>query len=106
MIDRGVFVVTDRRGVFSGALQVREFSWEKLLSVQLGVLTRKSLVMYLPVSNRQKVSGIAGDWDTMLSIPSYVQLAVGLAREGEHQLLTRLRSELAQLYASEPPTSP
>jgi len=106
VIDRGVFVVTDRRGVFSGALQVREFPWEKLLSVQLGVLTRKSLAMYLPVSNRQKVSGIAGDWDTMLDIPLYVQLGVGLAREGENGLMTRLRGELAALYASEPPVAP
>jgi len=106
VIDRGVFVVTDRRGVFVGERQVREFPWEKLLAVQLGVLTRKALVLYLPVSNRQKVSGIAGDWDTMMDVPTFVQLGFGLAQEGESRLLARLRDELADLYANEPPRSP
>ena len=106
VIDQGLFVATDRRGVFVGQRQVREFPWEKLLAVQLGVLTRKSLVLYLPVTNRQKVSGIAGDWDTMLDVPTFVQLGVGLAQEGESRLLARLRDELADLYANEPPRSP
>ena len=106
VIDQGFFVVTDRRGVFAGMKQVREFDWSKLLSIQFGALTRKALVMYLPVSNRQKVSGIGGDWDTMTDIPVYVQLAVGLFREGETGLLNRLRAELAQLYAAEPPRTP
>lgn len=103
VVDRGLFVVTNVRGVFAGTKQVREFDWSKLLSIQFGALSRKALVIYLPVSNRQKVSGIGGDWDTMAEIPVYIQLAVGLATEGEQQLLTRLRSELAQLYAGEPP---
>jgi hypothetical protein len=106
VIDQGLFVATDRRGVFVGQRQVREFPWEKLLAVQLGVLTRKSLVLYLPVSNRQKVSGIAGDWNAMLDVPTFVQLGVGLAQEGESRLLARLRDELADLYANEPPRSP
>ena len=61
VIDQGKFVISDQRAIFVGNKQSREFEWNNLLSYDMQMLGKKNAILYLPVSNRQKVSGIASD---------------------------------------------
>ena len=97
-IDLGRFVVTDQRGIFVGEKQTREFKWENLVSYQVGSLGRNS-VLYLPVTNREKVSGIAGDHASMVSIEERVGFGVSCAHDRSEQFLNMLQSKIDALLA-------
>jgi hypothetical protein len=97
-IDMGRFVVTDQRGIFVGEKQTREFKWANLVSYQVGSLGRNS-VLYLPVTNREKVSGIAGDHASMVSIEERVGFGVSCAHERSEQFLNMLQSKIDVLVA-------
>ena len=97
-IDLGRFVVTDQRGIFIGGKQTREFKWENLVSYQVGSLGRNS-VLYLPVTNREKVSGIAGDHASMVSIEERVGFGVSCAHDRSEQFLNMLQSKIDALSA-------
>ena len=60
LVDEGKFVITDKRGIFVGTNETREFVWSKLVSHQAEPLA-SAMVLYLSLSNRQKVSGIGAD---------------------------------------------
>ncbi|NBO56905.1 MAG: hypothetical protein EBU84_20450, partial [Actinobacteria bacterium] len=79
LIDTGRFIVTDERAMFVGGLQSREFEWDKLLAFSIQNLDRKSAMLFLPVSNRQKVSGIAADLDSIEKIHQRVAFGVSVA---------------------------
>jgi hypothetical protein len=97
-IDLGRFVVTDQRGIFVGEKQTREFKWANLVSYQVGSLGRNS-VLYLPVTNREKVSGIAGDHASMVSIEERVGFGVSCAHDRSEQFLNMLQSKIDVLIA-------
>ena len=97
-IDRGTAFVTNQRVVFRGEMATREWAWSKLISLDHSdtqPLTR------LPVSNRQKTSGILYDKPNTPLIR--YRLAQGLAhyQGAVDALTTDLRNELAELRAGD-----
>jgi hypothetical protein len=96
IIDTGRFVVTDQRAVFVGGKQSREFDWDKLLSYEIQPLKRNNSIIYLPVSNRQKVSGVAADTASMESLFQRVAFGVAVATGRKDAFIGTLRRELAE----------
>lgn len=96
IVDSGRFIVTDKRAVFVGAKQSREFDWDKLLSYEIQSLNRNSSIIYLPVSNRQKVSGIAADTASMESLFQRVAFGVAVATGRKDAFIDALKRELAE----------
>ncbi len=95
-IDRGRFVVTDQRGIFIGEKQTREFKWDNLVSYQIGSLG-KNAVLYLPVTNREKVSGVAGDHLSMTQIEERVGFGVSCAHGRSEQFIAQLNKKIELL---------
>lgn len=94
--DQGDFVITDKRGVFIGTKQSREFLWSKLLSYQLTPLGG-NMILYLPVSNRAKVSGIGGDEKSMSELMKRVAFGVSVATGRSDQFINSLKDQLKLL---------
>jgi hypothetical protein len=74
-IDEGTFVVTDKRGIFTGQKQSREWAWSKLL----GVTHYEPGWTAIAVSNRQKISGVGVDSANVEHMRFLVELAVARA---------------------------
>ena len=74
-IDEGTFVVTDKRGIFTGQKQSREWAWSKLL----GVTHYEPGWTAMAVSNRQKISGVGVDSANVEHMRFLVELAVARA---------------------------
>jgi hypothetical protein len=96
VIDTGQFVVTDQRGVFLGSKQNREFQWDSLLAYELKDLNNDSAILYLPVSNRQKTSGLAADTASMRQVHQRVAFGVAVAMSRKDQFIDRLRKDIAE----------
>jgi hypothetical protein len=96
VVDSGRFVVTDKRAVFVGEKQSREFDWDKLLSYEIQSLNRNSSIIYLPVSNRQKVSGVAADTASMENLFQRVAFGVAVANGRKDAFINTLKRELAE----------
>lgn len=96
IVDTGRFIVTDKRAVFVGEKQSREFDWDKLLSYEIQSLNRNSSIIYLPVSNRQKVSGVAADTASMESLFQRVAFGVAVATGRKDAFIDALKRELAE----------
>lgn len=73
-IDNGTATITNRRVVFQGMKQSREWQFSKLLGFQHDEALPMTAIQ---VSNRQKVSGVLYDWQTAEAFR--LRLAVGLA---------------------------
>lgn len=73
-IDDGTATITNRRVVFQGMKQSREWLFPKLLGFQHDEALPMTAIQ---VSNRQKVSGVLYDWHTAEAFR--LRLAVGLA---------------------------
>lgn len=74
-IDEGTFVVTDKRGIFTGQKQSREWTWSKLL----GITHYEPGWTAMAVSNRQKISGVGVDSDNVEHMRFLIELAVARA---------------------------
>lgn len=96
LIDEGRFLVTDKRGVFIGNNETREFVWSKLVSHQAEPLA-SAMVLYLSLSNRQKVSGIGMDQKSVLDVQQRIEFAVAVGLEREAQFLDKLKTQIAAL---------
>lgn len=96
IIDTGRFIVTDQRAVFVGSKQSREFDWDNLLSYEIQPLKRNNSIIYLPVSNRQKVSGVAADTASMESLFQRVAFGVAVATGRKDAFIETLKRELAE----------
>lgn len=96
VIDTGRFIVTDQRAVFVGGKQSREFDWDKLLSYDIQQLKRNNSIIYLPVSNRQKVSGVAADTASMESLFQRVAFGVAVATGRKDKFIETLKRELVE----------
>jgi hypothetical protein len=99
LIDSGRFVVTDQRAVFLGGKQTREFDWDKLLAYEFVHLDKKSAMLMLPVSSRQKVSGIAADTASMNHVHQRVAFGVAVATGRKDDFLNGLRAAIAEAEA-------
>jgi hypothetical protein len=98
LVDEGRFLVTDQRGVFIGNNETREFVWSKLVSHQVEPLA-SAMVLYLSLSNRQKVSGIGMDAKSVKDVQQRIEFAVAVGLEREAQFLDKLKTQIAALEA-------
>ena len=98
LIDEGRFLVTDKRGVFIGNNETREFVWSKLVSHQVEPLA-SAMVLYLSLSNRQKVSGIGMDAKSIKDVQQRIEFAVAVGLEREAQFLDKLKTQITALEA-------
>lgn len=106
VVDSGKFFITNQRASFFGTKHSRDFPWNKLLGYTIGPLAgvNDSFVLYLPVSNRQKISGIGVgkiEWDKKYSwielINQRMALAQALYREKHNEFIENLEKELVAL---------
>lgn len=101
-IDIGTLVITDKRGVFVGPNRTREFHWKKLVSVRLEPMLN-GVAIYMPVSNRERTSGIWIDsFPKAREIEQRIQYGVALSTGREQEFLESLYEELAVLVDQEP----
>ena len=98
LIDEGRFLITDKRGVFIGNNETREFVWSKLVSHQAEPLA-SAMVLYLSLSNRQKVSGIGMDSKSIKDVQQRIEFAVAVGLEREAQFLDKLKTQIAAIEA-------
>lgn len=96
LIDEGRFLVTDKRGVFIGNNETREFVWSKLVSHQAEPVA-SAMVLYLSLSNRQKVSGIGMDAKSIKDVQQRIEFAVAVGLEREAQFLDKLKTQITAL---------
>ena len=99
VIDQGKFVISDQRAVFVGNKQSREFEWDDLLSYDLQKIGKKNAILYLPVSNRQKVSGIASDLASIEQAHQRVAFGVAVATGRKDDFINMLKAELSEAEA-------
>jgi hypothetical protein len=96
LIDEGRFVVTDKRGVFIGLVETREFLWSKLVSHKKEPLAT-AVVLYLSISNRQKVAGIASDPVSINDVQQRVEFGVAVALGRQDDFIKNLENKIALL---------
>jgi hypothetical protein len=101
-IDTGTAVITDKRLVFAGAKQAREWVWTKTIGLQHQENAPWTAV---PVSNRQKVSGIAYDDAHAGDIRFRLDLALAVATETTDMLIAELEADRAE-HATHRPGAP
>ena len=99
VIDQGKFVISDQRAVFVGNKQSREFEWDDLLSYDMQKIGKKNAILYLPVSNRQKVSGIASDLASIEQAHQRVAFGVAVATGRKEDFINMLKAELSEAEA-------
>jgi hypothetical protein len=98
-IDNGVASITDRRVVFQGAKQSREWAFTKLIGYQHATGSPWTAIQ---VSNRQKTSGILYDQQCSDDFRWRLDLAVADANGTRNDLASRVQSQLAAHLASKP----
>lgn len=94
-IDNGEIVVTTTRVVFRGSRMTREWSYSKMINVPY--TTDRALLM--PVSNRQKISGLTG-YDEDFTV--YLIAALAIHDRGAADVAAELEAEAARLAVAEP----
>ena len=99
IIDEGKFIISDTRAIFVGNKQSREFEWDNLLSYDMQIVGKKNAILYLPVSNRQKVSGIASDLVSIEQVRQRVAFGVAVATGRKSEFVEMLRKELSEAEA-------
>jgi len=88
-IDRGTLTITDRRLVFRGLKQAREWAFTKMLGYHHD---EHEPVTFVQVSNRQKVSGFAYD---VAHVP-LVRFSFALALAHYHGAVADLRRQVEE----------
>ena len=96
LLDEGEFIVTTARGVFVGKSVTHEFQWTKLVSHKTEPLL-SNLIMYLPVSNRQKIYGIAADGASIANVQKRLAFGVAVALGRQEQHINGLKAEREKL---------
>jgi hypothetical protein len=94
LIDHGTATITDRRAIFTGTRQVREWSWAKLLGITHDAARCATAIQ---VSNRQKVSGITYKGGDPEQVHLAFDVATALAEGRDDEVLTELRAMLPAL---------
>ena len=96
LLDEGEFIVTTVRGVFVGKSVTHDFQWNKLVSHKTEPLMN-NVVVYLPVSNRQKIYGIAADSAGIANMQRRLAFGVAVALGRNEQHVERLLAEREKL---------
>lgn len=89
-IDTGSFTVTNRRAVFQGSKDTREWDFRKLIGV-----THDPVLPWtsLQVSNRQKVSGVLYDEESATNVRFRLTLALAHFQDQVPQLIEDLQQQ-------------
>ncbi|MGZ4737499.1 MAG: hypothetical protein ACXV8R_18015 [Acidimicrobiia bacterium] len=101
-IDTGTLTITDRRAVFLGAQQTREWAWSKLVGFHDDDATAWTGIA---VSNRQKISGIAYPPADAAAVRLTLELAAAIGNGTVDQLVADLEAERAD-WATHRPAAP
>jgi len=96
LLDEGEFIVTTVRGVFVGKSVTYDFQWSKLVSHKTEPLMN-NVVVYLPVSNRQKIYGIAADSAGIPNMQRRLAFGVAVALGRNEQYVDGLKAEREKL---------
>jgi hypothetical protein len=96
VIDRGDVTITDRRVVFQGGKQVREWAWGKLIGF---THDDKQCTTAIQVANRQKVSGIVYTNVDPDRVHLVFEVASEVGQDNEGEAVADLR---AMLPSAEP----
>jgi len=96
LLDEGEFIVTTVRGVFVGKSVTHDFQWSKLVSHKTEPLMN-NVVVYLPVSNRQKIYGIAADSAGIANMQRRLAFGVAVALGRNEQYVDGLKAEREKL---------
>ena len=96
LLDEGEFIVTTVRGVFVGKSVTHDFQWSKLVSHKTEPLMN-NVVVYLPVSNRQKIYGIAADSAGIANMQRRLAFGVAVALGRNEQYVDGLKAEHEKL---------
>jgi hypothetical protein len=96
LLDEGEFIVTTVRGVFVGKSVTHDFQWSKLVSHKTESLMN-NVVVYLPVSNRQKIYGIAADSAGIANMQRRLAFGVAVALGRNEQYVDGLKAEREKL---------
>ncbi len=96
LLDEGEFIVTTVRGVFVGKSVTHDFQWTKLVSHKSEPLMN-NLVVYLPVSNRQKIYGVAADSAGIGNVQRRLAFGVAVALGRHEQHIDGLKAERERL---------
>lgn len=101
-IDTGSFTVTNRRAVFQGSKDTREWDFRKLIGI-----THDPVLPWtsLQVSNRQKVSGVLYDQKISPNVRFRLTLALAHFQDQVPQLILDLQQQ-REAHAQSRPTSP
>jgi hypothetical protein len=98
-VDTGVVTVTNKRIVFQGPLQTREWDFAKLLGYQH---FDKPPWTAMQVSNRQKTSGILYDDDNAQTVQFRIALALAYFNDRVDELVKQIGDEIANHDAARP----
>ena len=96
LLDEGEFIVTTVPGVFVGKSVTHDFQWSKLVSHKTEPLMN-NVVVYLPVSNRQKIYGIAADSAGIANMQRRLAFGVAVALGRNEQYVDGLKAEREKL---------
>jgi hypothetical protein len=96
LLDEGEFIVTTVRGVFVGKSVTHDFQWSKLVSHKTEPLMN-NVVVYLPVSNRQKIYGIAADSAGIANMQRRLAFGVAVVLGRNEQYVDGLKAEREKL---------
>jgi hypothetical protein len=98
-IDTGTMTITNQRVVFQGSKHAREWDFSKLLGVENHT---EAPWTALPVSNRQKVSGVLYDAQNAPLVRFRLSLALAHHNNTTSDFAAHLQQELAEHAASRP----
>jgi len=94
----GTFTVTSMRAVYHGPTQNREWMWNKLIALNVE-RTGSDFYLQMPVSNRQRVSGILLDADVVDWMHQRVRFGLALYQGRSDDFVQAMRNRLAELKA-------
>lgn len=98
LLDEGEFVITTVRGVFVGKIMTHDFQWTKLISHKSETVTEGvNMVTFLPVSNRQKIYGIATDIASNGNLQKRLSFGVAVALGRQEQHVEGLKADREKL---------
>jgi hypothetical protein len=98
-IDQGDVVITDKRVVFLGGKQTREWAFAKLMGVQHDERVGET---YMQVSNRQKVSGIGYGAAAAQDVMFRLSLALAHHNDTVEKMVADLEDDVRTLRAERP----
>ncbi len=94
----GTFTVTNMRAVYHGPTQNREWMWNKLIALNVE-RTGSDFYFQLPVSNRQRVSGVLLDANAVDWMHQRVRFGLALYQGRSDDFVQAMRNRLTELEA-------